>query len=145
MKQGLGKLIAHCYPQESWEVTFVKNGTPPASSNPSPTPEVSSMYRSKRKRKPKVDVDPVDEKLLQILQKPEEEKCCGDQNFLNSLLPDLKAISEEFKMPAKIQIMQALHEAKLKTTCKYQFEGFPSGSSTPYNDILNDSVVYSNL
>ena len=60
-------------------------------------------------------MDPVDEKLLDYLESKAKKtpiEQCSDQQFLNSLLPDLQGLEGQTKLVTKIKIMEVLIDAK---------------------------------
>ena len=67
-------------------------------------------------------IDPVDEQLLNYLNSKSNKSTveqCADQQFLNSLLPELKGLAEPTKMQTKIKIMELLLDAKHRTPSSF--------------------------
>ena len=89
-------------------------------------------------------MDPVDEKILQLLSKDEapEPTNSGDKHFVMSLLPHFEKLDEVSKMDLQIKIMQDVREAvqKMNQPARESNQNnYPS-----YQALLNDSFSLQN-
>lgn len=75
------------------------------------------------------------QKLLKALDKSMKEDDDDDQYFLLSLLPGMKAIDNESKMDARIELMQVVQ--------KYARKRSPTESTSPYCSLPIQPIQYS--
>jgi len=80
-----------------------------------------SAYAHFKPRNTKSEVNVVEEKILQLLQrfskwsKPEN---CGDKCFFESLYEDFQGLPEQIKLPTKMQLMQLTTDLKIMLKCR---------------------------